>query len=134
MDRIEKLISEFEDKLHFVFRKDMPDNLGGLIINNTIYLNDNLSKDQAYAILAEEIGHYQTSSDKDISDYMTMQNRKEEVKARKWGYKRLISSDDLVKYKKSQDPIYSYEIAEELHLPQAFVEETITMYKKEGKL
>lgn len=134
MDRIEKLISEFEDRLHFVFRKDMPDNLGGLIINNTIYLNDNLSKDQAYAILAEEIGHYQTSSDKDISNYMKMQNRKEEVKARKWGYKRLISSDDLVKFKTSQDPIYSYEIAEELHLPQTFVEETITMYKNEGKL
>ncbi len=134
MDRIEKLISEFEDKLHFVFRKDMPDNLGGLIINNTIYLNDNLSKDQAYAILAEEIGHYQTSSDKDISDYASLQNRKEEAKARKWSYKRLISSEELVKFKRSQDPICSYEIAEELHLPQDIVEETIAMYRSEGDL
>ncbi len=134
MNELEQLIAEFEDDLTFEFDKNMPNSLAGLIVDKTVYINANLPLNEAIACLTEEIGHYKTSSNKDITDYSEIRNMKEEVKARKWSYRKLLPFDKIVKYKNCTEPIYKHDLALELNLPENVIEEAIEMYRKEGKL
>ncbi|EKU93391.1 Domain of uncharacterised function (DUF955) [Alloiococcus otitis] len=132
MDRLEKLIDEYHDELSFEFRSDMPDSLSGLIVDNNVFINSNIDRDQAYIVLAEEIGHYETSSPKDITNYKL--HRKEEIQARRWSYKKVVPVHYLKKYSEAKDKVYLYQIAEELDLPEDVIEKSIEVYKLEGKL
>ncbi len=62
----------------------------GLINNDVIGINKNVrSSAQRSCILAEELGHYHTSSG-NILDQSSVTNRKQELHARAWAYNRLI--------------------------------------------
>ena len=78
----------------------------------------------------EEIGHYETSTYKDITDYSM--NGKEETVARRWSYGKLIPVDKFARYQDSEDAVLLYEIAEDLELPENIVESAIYMYKVKG--
>ena len=131
MDRAEELMDEYRDQLNFEFRSDMPDNLSGLIVGNNVYINEKLDEKEKYLTLAEEIGHYETSTTKNITNYSL--NRKEELQARRWGYKKIVPIHLLKKYTK-MDEVFLYEIADELNLPEHLIKKSIEVYKLEGKL
>lgn len=131
---MERLIAEFENELTFKFDKNMPDSLAGLIVDKTIFINAKLPFSEATACLAEEIGHYKTSSDSDITDYSKISNMKEEIKARKWSYRKLVPLEEINKFKNSAEPVFKYDLANELDLPEDVVEEAVEMYRKEGRL
>lgn len=62
----------------------------GLYYNNVIALNKNIDTTaEKTCILAEELGHYYTSCG-NIIDTSDTNNRKQEVKARRWAVKRLV--------------------------------------------
>lgn len=132
MNSLEKLMAEFDNYLTFVFDDDMPDGLQGLIVENTIYINKNLPFERVLSTLAEEIGHYQTGISTDITDFTKHFNKKEEIKARKWSYKKILPYRKLEKFIKNKHAVEKYEIAEEFELPEDVVEEVIDMYKTEG--
>lgn len=130
MNRIEVLIEEYGG-LTFHFKHDMPPGLNGLISNNNVYVNAKLPFDKMYATLTEEIGHYETAHH-NIIDQSKLQNRKLELKGRKWSYKKMVPYEKLKRFIELNEIVHPYEIAEEFGIPDDIVEEAINMYRTEG--
>ncbi|SLN00159.1 Phage protein [Brachybacterium faecium] len=105
---------------------NMPVGQKGLYINGTILLNKNQSYIEKRCTLAEELGHHETTyGDIVYSDVIV--NRKLEIIARRWGYKKLIPKDTLQEaYNKNF--IYYYEMAEYLDVTEEFLHECIKYY------
>lgn len=129
MNRIEELMHEYYFLTYGILDQRLK--LKGLIIENTIYLNQYLNDRERYVTLAEEIGHWETTSNKNITDYKL--NSKEELIAREWSFKKIVPVEDLKKFE-SKDTITDYEVAEDLDLPINVVREACSMYKRKGAL
>lgn len=134
MNKQERLMSYYDGELKFIYDESMPAGLSGLIIENTVYLNKNLSHEELVATIAEEIGHYKTSPQIDITDYNNLRNRKSEHIARKWSYKYLVPFHQLKSFVKNKEAVYDYELAEEFEVPKEIIEEAVNMYRVDGKL
>lgn len=132
MNSLEQLMAEFDNHLTFIFDDEMPQGLHGLIVDDTIYINNSLPFERVLTTLAEEIGHYKTGVPTDIIDLSNSQNKKEEIKARKWSYKKILPYRKLEKFIKNKHSVESYEIAEEFQIPEDVVKEVVGMYKTEG--
>lgn len=124
-------MAEYDNELTFEFSKKLPKGLPGIIEGSHITINANMPFVKSVAILAEEIGHHETSVG-DILDYSSYSNSKQENKARRWGYRKLIPYSKLVKFIEQSEAIANYEIAEEFGIPDNVVEEAINMYRIEG--
>lgn len=101
----------------------------GLINNDVIGINKNVrSSTQRTCILAEELGHYYTSSG-NILDQSSAANRKQERTARVWAYNRLIGLSGIVECYKAgcRNP---YEMAEQLGITEEFLTDALTCYKQ----
>jgi hypothetical protein len=59
-------------------------------LTDCIYLNDRHTWIEQHETLAEEIGHYATSSG-NIVDYSTVESRKQERRARDYGYQLTVT-------------------------------------------
>ena len=110
----------------------MPDELSGMIIGRDIYVNKRKPPTTQLSTVAEEVGHYFTSSHKSITNYD--KHAKDETMARRWSYGQLIPVDHIARYQDSEDAVLVYEIAEDLELPENIVESAIYMYKVQGKI
>ncbi len=100
----------------------------GLYCDNTIALDKNLETSTAKAcILAEELGHYYTSSG-DIIDLSSVSNRKQEYRARLWSYNNQVGLYGIISaYKAKCDS--AYEIAEYLGVTEDFLQATLSCYR-----
>lgn len=134
MDKIEKLISEYESELNFHFDSNMPPKLSGLISGNDVYVNNLLSYEDKLSTVAEEIGHYETSSRRNIINYSDVRNGKDEQLARRWSYAKLIPVKNIAKYDHCEEAVLLYEIADDLSLPDDIVESAIYMYRLRGEI
>lgn len=78
-------------------------------------------------VLAEELGHYHTTYG-DILDLDNVQNRKQEFRARMWGYDRLIGLKGIIQaYKRGcRNPA---EMAEELDVTEEYLLEALNAYR-----
>src|SRR5699024_5131778 len=128
----EDFISKYDNELYFHFDEEMPDELSGMIIGRDIYINKRKSLTIQLSTVAEEVGHYLTSSHKNITNYN--QHAKDEAMARRWSYGQLIPVDHIARYQDSEDAVLLYEIAEDLELPENIVESAIYMYKVKGMI
>lgn len=90
----EALISEYP-QLTILEVPDIPKGLAGLYIDNLILLDKHRGKYEKHCILAEEIGHYETTHG-DITDIKKIRNWKLELVARRWGYEKIVSLDKLI--------------------------------------
>ena len=101
----------------------------GLINNDVIGINKNVrSSTQRTCILAEELGHYYTSSG-NILDQSSAANRKQERTARVWAYNRPIGLSGIVdSYKAGCRNLY--EIAEHLEVTEIFLSDALACYKE----
>ena len=131
LNAIEKIMSEY-DEFNYVFHQNMPKKLHGLIDGTTIYINDHITDKQKVSAIMEEVGHYFTSSHKNITNYN--KHAKDEAMARRWSYGQLIPVDHIARYQESEDAVLLYEIAEDLELPENIVESAIYMYKVKGMI
>ncbi|OZS79484.1 hypothetical protein CF394_00840 [Tetzosporium hominis] len=92
--RIEALMLEYPE-LTIREKKQMPKGLRGLNKGFQIFLNRDDSLYKKHFLLAEEIGHYETTAG-DITMLDSISKIKAEMVARRWGYEKIISLDDLV--------------------------------------
>lgn len=111
--RMESLMLEYPE-LTIKETTKMPRGLRGLNKGFQIYLNRHDSLYKKHFLLAEEIGHYETTAG-DITDLDTIPKIKAEVIARRWGYEKIISLDDLVscyekKHLTAEDVAHDFEI------------------------
>lgn len=101
----------------------------GKCIGDTIFINNRVTTNEKKCVLAEELGHYHLTIG-DITDLKSINNRKQELKARRYGYKLLIEPDDIVHAMK-QGCINKYELSDFLNISEEFFEELIEDFKKQ---
>lgn len=101
----------------------------GLIVGNKIAIRKDIETEtEKSCVLAEELGHYYTSSGA-ILDQSKPENRKQEHHARLWAYNKMITMDKLANARKSGCR-NRYEIAEYLDVTEEFLQEAIDSYKE----
>ena len=101
----------------------------GKCIGNTIYINDRATTNEKRCVLAEEIGHYHLTVG-DITDLKDINNKKQELKARRYEYKLLIEPDDIVHAMK-KGCNNRYELADHLNISEECFKELIEDYKRQ---
>jgi len=101
----------------------------GLYGDNIIWLNQRLTTDTEKAcVLAEELGHYHTSSG-NILEQTEVVKTKQEKRARNWAYEKLIPLWSFVRASK-EGIRNSYDLAEFLNVTEEFLEQAIAHYKE----
>jgi len=106
--------------------------LKGLCVGEKLFIRKELSDREKACILAEELGHYHTTTG-NILDQSKIENRKQERKARAWGYEKLVGIIDLVNAYKS-GVRNRFELAEYLELTEEFIDDALTYYKEKHGL
>lgn len=130
MNRYESLLAE--SPITVDDHADLPPDYLGLYVetnkSKVILINKNVKKySQKNCILAEELGHYYTSYG-NIIDLSDTRSRKQELKAHKWAYEKLIPLQRLVEA--SREGVRNrYELAEYLDVTEEFLECALTYYK-----
>lgn len=101
--------------------------LKGLCVNDNIAIQKDIpTQAEKSCVLAEELGHYHTTYG-DILDLDNVQNRKQELRARMWGYDRLIGLMGIINaYKKGCRN--RAEMAEELDVTEEYLMEALKAY------
>ena len=79
-------------------------------------------------VLAEEIGHYRTSTG-DILDQSKTENRKQELHARIWAYNELIGLKGIIRCYEHRCHSFS-EMAEHLDVTEEFLSDALKYYRK----
>lgn len=127
MTDYEKLLSQ-ADKLGIKVKEiDFEcDEECGYYSNNKILINSRISEVQKYAVLAEELGHHHTSVG-DITDQSKLENRKQELIARRWAYEKLVGIVDLINAY-NHGCQNKYEIAKYLNVTEKFLSEALEYY------
>lgn len=106
----------------------MPMRNKGLYSDGVIWINKGIpTTAEKYSILAEELGHYHTSSG-NILDQRDMRNRKQELRARQWAYERLVPLSSIVQAHKAKVR-GRFEIAEYLGVTEEFLQASIDRYR-----
>lgn len=126
MDSLNALAKKY--RLQIIYDPKMPDGEEGLICDNDIILNSRLSCYKQREVLAEEIGHYKTTVG-NIIDQTNPLNRKQELQARDYGCKLLISLDGFIACYKSGIET-SYEVAEFFGVTVPYLWKAIDMYRR----
>lgn len=103
-------------------------NVQGLYIDNNIALASTLdTATEKVCILAEELGHHYTSTG-NIIDLSSVQNRKQELHARLWGYNKLIGLTGILSAYKAGCKT-AYDIADYLDITEEFLNEALSCYR-----
>ncbi len=98
----------------------------GYYSNNKILINNRISEVQKYAVLAEELGHHHKTVG-DITNQNKIENKKQELIARRWGYEQLIGIIDLINaYNYGCEN--KYEIAKYLNVTENFLSQALEYY------
>lgn len=113
-------------------RAALPDWLKGIYIEsgvaNMILLNQNLRSDrERKCILVEEMGH-QFKTVGDITDQTKLKNQQQELRARQWGYERLVPLSSIVQAYQARVK-GRFEIAEFLDVTEEFLQASIDRYR-----
>lgn len=125
----ENLLIEAEEKGIKVKEKNMYVNLKGAYKDNKILINLKVATNaEKKCILSEEIGHHETSYGNIIDDNKVV-NKKQEVRARRWGYEHTVKIPDLIKAYE-YGAVTRFEIAQYLEVTEEHLINAITNYKK----
>lgn len=125
----ESLLLECEKNNVELQERSLPGKIKGLYANNVIWLNKKIKNTvERSCILAEELGHYYTTAG-DILDQTSFENRKQELRARRWAYERLIPLDKLISAKK-EGITNRFELAEHLQVTEDFLQSSLDRYKE----
>ena len=108
--------------------KSLKYGLKGLYRNGKIIIDKKITTDvERKCILAEEIGHHETTLG-NIIDETDISNKKQEIIARRWAYKKLVSlTKIIIAHKIGIRNIY--ELADFLGVTETFLEEALNYYE-----
>jgi hypothetical protein len=125
----EQLLAIAEEQSVYVCEKTMSSKNKGLYADQVIWINKNIGTYQEKAcILSEELGHYFTSSG-NILDQSLLSNRKQEYRARSWGYEQLIPLHKFIEvWHKGMKGRHT--IAEYLEVTEDFLQDTVYYYQR----
>ncbi|MGE7828937.1 ImmA/IrrE family metallo-endopeptidase [Paenibacillus sp. NPDC093718] len=114
-----------ERDYHVIFKNNK---LKGLYFDNIIALNNRAitTKTEWVCIFAEELGHHYTSYG-NILDIKGIPSRKQEKRARNWGYEKLVPLQGLIQACEA-GARNRYEIADFLNVTEEYIEESIKHY------
>lgn len=122
----EELLKEYEEAVK-IREHPLKYNLKGLYKDNKILINSRLSDIEKACILAEELGHKYTSHG-NILDQNKVENKKQEIIARRWGYGKLIGIIDLINaWNKGVNT--RHDLAEYLNVTETFLLEAVEYYR-----
>jgi len=123
----ERLLAEAKKHNIHIYEMPMPASTKGLYADNVIWINRSINTQVEKAcILAEELGHYHTSSG-NILDQSDIRNCKQELRARQWAYKCLLPLDNIVKAHHARIS-GRYELADFLNVTEDFLQAAIDRY------
>ncbi|WP_419892847.1 ImmA/IrrE family metallo-endopeptidase [Oceanobacillus kimchii] len=127
--RYEGLLDEAYKLGIFVQEEPIKGKLKGLYSDNVIWIDKNLDNTkEKYCIMAEEMGHYHTSSG-DILNQSKLSNRKQEVRARSWAYEEAVPLQKIVEAHK-EFIRNKFELANFLDVTEEFLDQAILRYKE----
>lgn len=131
MDKFEKIVQEVPADIIVDDQANLKPTIKGFYTNESgidlILINKGASPTEKLCILAEELGHYYTTSG-DITDQADVKNRKQEKKARRWAVERLICLDDLIDgFEKGVGN--KHELAEHLGVTEEFLHTALAHFK-----
>ena len=98
----------------------------GLYADDCIWINCNMPECRRYCILAEEIGHYETSVG-DILDQTNTNNRRQERAARKWAYEEILPVENIL-FAAQDGHTEIWDMAEYLEVDEAFLKDALRYY------
>ena len=109
-------------------RKFRSPRIKGLYCDGNIAVSDNLNTDAEKAcVLSEELGHYHTTEGI-ILEMSDDGNRKQELRARLWGYNKLIGLHGIISCYKTGCQT-AYDMAEHLGVTEEFLLEALQCYR-----
>jgi len=126
LTKYEEIICEYEQDVDVVEYNFSSDNIKGLYSDGVVAINNKLSTIEKTGIIAEEIGHHFTSYG-DIINIHSTSKRKQEFKARMWGYNKLIGLRGLIDAFEHHCTNL-YETAEFLDVTEEFLVDSINAY------
>ena len=129
MNKLEKLEQDaFDDKVRVYDFYLGEETLKGFYTDGNIDINTSVNDSrEKTCVLAEELGHYYTTTG-DILDQSDTMNRKQEYRARLWGYNRLIGLMGIINaYIHGCQTLY--EMAAYLDVTEEYLREAIFCYK-----
>jgi Zn-dependent peptidase ImmA (M78 family) len=123
----ERLYKEAAHQGISIYEKPMHYKIKGLYADNVIWINRDVpTTTEKTCILAEELGHYQTTVG-DITDQSNSNNRKQERRAREWAYEKLVPLRKIVEAHRAR--ITSrHELAEFLGVTEEFLQAALNRY------
>lgn len=122
------LLNEAESQGVKVYERPMG-TIRGLYGDSVIWLNQGLTPNtEKVCVLAEEIGHYHTSTG-NILDQKKITSIKQEKRARNWAYEKLVPLDKMIKAYEA-GVCNRYELAEFLEVTECFLDAAIEHYKE----
>lgn len=123
----EKLLDEADSKSIDVYEVYLAGKIEGLYKDGVVWIKKGLPIVEKGCVLAEEIGHYETSVG-DILDQTDIRNKQQELRARQWGYQRLIPLSAIVQaYQACLKG--RHEIADYLNVTEKFLQSSIDRYR-----
>ena len=122
MTKYEELIGEYE---HLII-EERPMVNDGLYADGCVWINQDMPSNRKACVLAEEVGHYETSSG-DILDQTDTGNRKQELTARKWAYNKVVP-EEKISEAISAGYTEVWEIADHLDVDEQFLREALKYY------
>lgn len=129
LTKYEELLEEAYNVGVIVREVELCSNADGLYVDGKIAISKKLNTDKEKScILAEELGHHYTTRG-NILDLSRVENSRQELKARKVAYKKLIPLDRIAKSFFENSPSCLYELAENLNVTEDFLEETLKYYE-----
>lgn len=128
MTKYEKLSIKAQSKALKVVEVDLEAN-DGFYCDGYIFINKSLNDKEKYCVLAEELGHYETSYG-NILDQNNISNVKQELKARRWGYKHIVTLEGIIEAFEN-NCLNEYEMAEYLGVTDEYFKECIEDYKRQ---
>lgn len=127
MQVYEELMLRFPE-LRYKFDPLMPCHHKGMIYGSTVYLNPFQDYEDLNSTIAEEIGHFLTSSG-DIILQDSLEKRKQEQKARDYGATLLVTPRSIIECFES-GCVSVWECAEYLSIPEKTFKTAIKFYAR----
>jgi Zn-dependent peptidase ImmA (M78 family) len=125
----EELLREAEREGVEVISWSLKGKTKGLYYNGTIAISESITTTaEKTCVLAEEFGHYYTSCG-DIIDQRNTVNKKQEVKARRWAVKRLVTLKNIINAFKAGCR-NMYEAAEYIGVTEEFLRQAFETYRQ----
>ncbi len=125
----EQLLKEAEEEGLEVISWSLQGKTKGLYYNGTIAISESITTTaEKTCVLAEELGHYYTSCG-DIIDTSGVNNRRQEVRARRWAVKRLIPLKSIIQAFEAGCR-NMYEAAEYIGVTEEFLRQAFETYRQ----